>query len=407
MIGLVLGVAPAAARAQQTNPGDVPPANQPIAGWNNGFFMQSPDGQNRLQISVMIHADGRFAPGEDTLVDTFAIRRGRASFRGRIADRFEFYFNPDFAGGVLTVQDAYVETRFASSFRVRLGKQKAPVGNERAHTITNLLFLERALPTALTPNRDVGIQVLGDIAGGRLTYGAALMNGVRDGASADLDTDNNKELDGRVVVRPFVRNASDPLSGLSVALSGSTSRQTTAQGLPAYRTTVFQQTFFSYAGATADGRLNRVSPYVSFYRKAFGGFAEVSRSSVPVTKGSVTERIAHRAWQAAASWVVTGETATEAGVQPKTAFNFGQGGWGALQVAVRYHTLSIDQAAFALGLAAGDASRKARAWSAGANWYLNRNVKYVFLFERTTFAGTLISNRPPETVVAFRTQLAF
>lgn len=399
------GTTPRAAATQTPTTGSAP--QQPVAGWNNGFYLQSPDGQFRLQVGVMMHLDARFAPGEDGLINTFAMRRGRFSFRGRIADRFEFYLNPDFAGGTLTVQDAYLETRFSQALRVRFGKQKTPFGHERMHAITSLLFLERALPTGLAPNRDFGVQALGELDGGVVSYAAEISNGTRDGASADTDTDNNKELTGRLVLRPFVRTPSSLLGGLSVSAAGTTSRQTTTAGLPVYRTPVFQQTYFSYAGATADGRLNRFSPYVSYYRRSFGGFVEASRSSIPVKKGALTERISHRGYQMAASWVLTGETAAESGVTPKTNFNFGQGGWGALQVAVRYHTLNVDQAAFDLGLAAADAVRKARAWSAGANWYLNRNVKYVFLFERTTFAGTALASREPENVLAFRTQLAF
>ena len=43
-----------------------------------------------------------------------------------------------------------------------------------------MLFMERALPNALVPNRDVGVQVLGDIKGGLVSYLGGVMNGVAD-----------------------------------------------------------------------------------------------------------------------------------------------------------------------------------------------------------------------------------
>ena len=82
-----------------------------------------------------------------------ALRRLRPYLRGRFSKRFEFYFNPDFAGGTLVVQDAYVDTIFSPAFRIRAGKGKTPFGLERLHSASNLLFFNRALPTALVPNR--------------------------------------------------------------------------------------------------------------------------------------------------------------------------------------------------------------------------------------------------------------
>ena len=139
--------------------------------------------------------------GED--VDTFALRRVRPQLRGRIAQRFEFFLNPDFAGGTLVLQDAYLDTRFSPAFIVRIGKAKTPFGLERLTSAGTLVFLERALPSALVPNRDVGVQVFGEIPGGIVSYAAAVLNGVADGGSGDVDTNDGKDLVGRIVIRPF------------------------------------------------------------------------------------------------------------------------------------------------------------------------------------------------------------
>jgi phosphate-selective porin OprO/OprP len=377
------------------------PAPQPTGGWQNGFFVQSADGQNRLQIGLLTQLDGRFGVDDEAevLTDSFAVRRLRPSLRGRVGDRFEFFLNPDFAGGTLAVQDAYFDTRFSPAFRLRVGKSKSPFGHERLHSASSMLFIERGLPTGVAPNRDIGVQILGDIPGGKVSYSAGVLNGSRDGSSSDVDTNDGKELVGRVLVRP--------LAGLSLALSGSTGEQEGSGVLPAYRTTIFQQTFFSYTGAAADGKLNRYSPYASYYNKAFGAYAEYVKSEVPVAEGEFREKIGHEAWQVAGSWVLTGENATESGVTPNTNFNFGGGGWGAFQFAARYQELNVDDAAFDLGFATPGSSRKAAAWSAGLNWYLNRNLLYRFHFERTVFDDDADGARPAENVLAFRSQINF
>ncbi len=388
------------------------PALPPVTAGPDGIAIQSPDGDFRLQFGLLLHAEGRFAIDDEqgAVVDTFAVRRLRPYMRGRFARRFEFYLNPDFAGGTLVVQDAYLDTSFSPAFRVRMGKGKTPFGMERLHPASNLLFFERAMPTAIVPNRDVGVQVLGDVAGGTVSYLAGVMNGVNDGGSADLDTADSKEIAGRVVVRPFARRpAASPLRGLAVAMAGTRGGQTGAAALPVYRSQSLAQPYFSYSGAVADGTRVRFSPQAFYYHKAIGAFAEYVRSTVPVAEGGVREDIGHAAWQIAGSYVLTGESATDAGsgVRPRANFDFGNGNWGAFQVAARYHTLTVDEAARTLGFAAAGASLQASAWTVGLNWYLTPNVRYVFNVERTVFDDEPDGPRPAENALVFRMQLSF
>jgi phosphate-selective porin OprO/OprP len=362
-------------------------------------------------MGLLVHADGRFAAedSDQQVVDTFAFRRLRPYLRGRFSRRFEFYFNPDFAGGALVVQDAYIDTVFSSAFRVRAGKGKTPFGLERLHSASNLLFFNRAMPTALAPNRDLGIQVLGDISGGLFSYLAGVMNGVPDGGSADVDTSDGKDVSGRFIVRPFNTLATSPLKGLGLAISGSNGRQSGATALPTFRTQSLEQPYFSYCAASADGVRTRYSPQASYYYKAFGGFAEYVHTETPIRRGTVREEISHDAWQIAGSFVLSGEAATDAGigVRPKDNFNFGNGHLGAFQIAARYHTLKVDSRALTLGLATPGSSQKAEAWTVGLNWYLTGNLRYTFNFERTVFDGDANGPRKAENGFVFRTQVNF
>jgi phosphate-selective porin OprO and OprP len=371
------------------------------------FVIQTDNGDNQIQVGLLIQMDGRFAVADSqgNVLDTFLLRRVRPILQGRIARVFEFYVNPDFAGGAVNLRDMYFDTRFSDAFRIRVGKAKAPFGIERLHGAAGLLFVERALPTTVVPDRDIGVQVLGDVAGGVFSYQGALMNGVVDGGTQDLDTNTAKDLVGRIVVRPWRRNRRHPLAGLGVALAGSHGLQPTA--LPVFRTAGFQ-TFFSYSGAVGEGDRRRVSPQAFYYRGPFGGFGEYVRSTGAIRKESVAAGIDHTAWQVAASWVLTGEPATDRGVaRPNVPFDPATGGWGALQIAIRYNQLAVDREAVTLGFAAPDASRKAQAIAVGANWYLNPFIKWVLNAERTVFDGDADGPRQPENAVLLRTQIAF
>jgi phosphate-selective porin OprO and OprP len=408
LVFFVLSIGASDAQAQGTSA----PAAQ-TAGWRDGFFIQSDNGDYRLQVGALVHADGRFAVGSNAetveVTDTFLIRRLRPYLRGRFARNFEFYINPDFAGGTLVLQDAYVDTVFSPAFRIRLGKTKTPFGMERIEPASNLLFLERALPTSLVPNRDVGIGVLGDIAGGVLTYQAGVLNGVTDGLSGDVDSNDGKDLAGRLLVRPLLQHQSSPLRGLTVGIAGTWGHQEGAGALPTLRTASLFQQYFSYSGASADGVRSRYSPQLSYYHKAFAGLVEYVHSDTAVRKGDVADDIGLDSWQIAGSWVLTGEAATDGttAVRPRANFDFGAGHLGAFQVAARYHALRVDDRAFTLGFATPGSSAKAQAWAVGLNWYLTPNFKYVVNFERTVFGGDADGPRKPENALVLRGQVAF
>src|SRR5262245_36474409 len=152
---------PVAARAQtsdQKTPdtdGDASPAF--VARWNNGITIESDDEKFKLQLGALVQADGRFVPAGKVppSSDTFLMRRVRPIIQGRVAEYFEFRLMPDFAGSNVVLFDAYIDTKFSERFRVRVGKDKTPIGLEQLYADYSLLFPERTLASNLVPNRDV------------------------------------------------------------------------------------------------------------------------------------------------------------------------------------------------------------------------------------------------------------
>jgi phosphate-selective porin OprO and OprP len=387
-----------------------PAENNPpltISAGKGGFFLTSPDGDFVFRLRGYIQADGRFFFDQSSsAVDTFVLRRVRPIFEGTVHKIFDFKIMPDFGGGTTVLQDAYLDAKFNPAFKIRFGKAKTPFGLERLQSATDIIFIERSLATNLVPNRDLGIVVFGDIGGDKFSYAVGVFNGVVDLGSADLDTfGDSKDFAGRVFVKPV------PGLGVGIAITaGNQDGVLLSPGLPTYRTQG-QLAFFRYrlgttldATTLASGTRLRYSPQATFYTGPFGVLAEYVSSSQEVILGTSEVEIENDAWNFTAHFVLTGEPAGYKGVSPKDPFDLEVNKFGAWEVAFRYSQLNIDEDAFPIFADPLTAASQAQNWAVGLNWYLNKNVKFSFSYDNTSFED---ANIKTEKVFMIRNQISF
>lgn len=381
------------------------------AGYNDGFFLASADGAYALRIGGYLQADSRFFIDNDSAGnDAFTLRRARLDLRGTVAQRFSIRLTPDFAGDRVTLADGYIDAAFAPWLTVRAGRFKTPFGIERLQSGSELLFVERALTDNLIPGRDLGVQLSGEAFAG-VGYAFAVLNGVADGTSGDGDLNDGVDIAARVFARPLAASMYSPLRGAGLGLAGTWGTPSERQ-LPSFRTSA-RSTFFRYDDdVLADGHQWRVSPQAAWVEGSLSVLAEYVISSQQVERPGERAWIDNHAWQARASWLLTGEKATYAGaVVPDAPFNFGGGGWGAWETALRWSSLDVDGDAFSNGFAEPYSSaRRADAIAVAVNWFLNRNVKVNFNYEHTGFGGGAADrdgDRDDENVFLTRMQLAF
>jgi phosphate-selective porin OprO and OprP len=393
-----------------------------------GFTVQSADGKNQIKLRGVLHVDGRHMVSDEAdLPDTYNIQRARPILEGTLGGIYDFRFMPDFGQGRTVIQDAYVTGRFAPSFAVTAGKYKSPVGLERLQSATDIRFVQRAFPTSLAPNRDIGFKVEGNVLDDRLTYAVAFVNGSNDGSSSetftDTDVTSDKEYVARLFAHPFASSDSFKLRGLGLGIAGTYTEHTgnaTQTFLPSFRTPA-QATFFRHRGGTtpaiADGERTRLAPQFYYYAGRFGLLGEYTEVSQDVSRetsiGLRSDTIDTTAWQLAASFFLTGEEATYRGYKPNSSFSLEDGTWGAFELTARYHELEVDDAAFAGGTDSfadpEAAARKASAFTVGLNWYLSQNLKWVINYERTSFEGGAAggADRDDEEAVFTRVAVGF
>jgi len=383
----------------------------------DGFYLRTPDQKFQIKFRAYTQFDSRwFTEEENSGIDTFYFRRIRPLVEGTVFENIDFRIMPDFSGGSFTLFDAYVNLRYWKEAQLQIGKFKPPVGLERLQSATSLMFIERGMPTLLVPSRDLGIQLHGDVASSLFTYQVGVFNGVRDGGNvenADVDTDDGKDIAARVFLHPFVDSRIGWLEGLGVGVSTSWGQEN--QSTPSFRTPG-GQTFFSYrgaSGATPATRLNgsrfRLSPQAYWYWGPAGLLAEYVESNQHLRRGSQRTEAQNHAWQVAASYVLTGESASYKGVIPLEPFQPGKGGWGAWELAARYQTVSFDSDVFPVFANPDTAASEADGFTVGVNWTLSRWTKFVLNYDHTWFHGgsTGEHDRDPEGVVMTRFQLSY
>ncbi|KRB08198.1 porin [Lysobacter sp. Root690] len=382
---------------------------------SKGLSVKSPPpGDVELKFKALVQADGRFFIDDRQLPqnDTFLFRRIMPTIEGTWGPLIGFRLTPEFAGDSATIADAYFDLKFDPRATVRIGKFKSPVGLERLQSSGSTGLIELGLASELTPNRDLGVQLQGELAGATVSYALGVFNGAVDGRdSPTVNPDNEFELAGRVFVEPW-KNASNALSGLGFGLAASSGdrRGNGNNFLPRYRTPG-QTQFFNYRSAVlADGAQTRWSPQAFYYRNGLSLLGEYVSSSQDVRVGAFADELEQTAWQLTAGYVLTGEDAGYKGVaRPNQAFTLGAAGWGAFELVARYGRLEIDDDAFPRYADRNAVAAAARSWGLGLNWYLTGNLKLVANYTQTQFDGGAAAGADREDEKAFftRAQLAF
>lgn len=248
------------------------------ANLKDGFSIKSADNAYKLKLSGFMQSDGRIFTNNkkdsSNGTSTFLIRRARLYVTGTVAKDFNFTIVPDFSatsGTVLTY--AYADYTKYPLFQIRAGKFIEPFDVENLQDSRFYNFAELGLPANLYPQRDIGVQVSGSIFKDSFKYALGLFNGEVDHeaySTENADTNNDKDVVGRIWMSPFKNTDLSLLQGLGFGFAGAYGHQDEGTSNPSY-VSPGQVALFTYAsGVTANGPRLRTSPQLTYYYKSFG-----------------------------------------------------------------------------------------------------------------------------------------
>lgn len=390
------------------------PAPATVQANEKGFGLRSGDGAFSILFRAQIQADSRWFLNDGALsdrADTFLVRRLRPSVDGTLFGLVDFKIVPDFAGSQAVLFDGYLDAHPFPWLRLRTGKFKTPLGLERLQADNDLVFIERALTQWLTPVRDVGAALWGDVAGGIVNYSVGIYNGAVDGANPDVDINHAKDVVARVLLQPFKAEGLSELGTLGLHFAISTGNRgpgtptaaaaTATPQLPSFRSGG-QSSIFSYLTSTTDPtgtvfahlRETRINPGLYYYYGALGILGEYVQSRQEVQKGNVTATLKHQAAHATVSVVIGGKNGYD-GATPTNRLDFSKGTLGALEIGARLNYLKVDDASFGSATdptapVFADSKRsvgKAVGWAGALTYVPSRTVRFSVNFEQTRFTG--------------------
>jgi Phosphate-selective porin O and P len=135
-----------------------------FAGFDKGFFVQSDDGVNRLELGARVQPRVTYEARKGAVKDAayFSVNRAELRLAGTVfAKELSYKFEADFGKGSVALKDFYVDYAFVpNAFHFRVGQFKKPWSRTGIASSGNLETNERAISDgAFGSGRDQGVMV--------------------------------------------------------------------------------------------------------------------------------------------------------------------------------------------------------------------------------------------------------
>jgi len=383
----------------QKKASDVPAAT---AGWNGEhFFLKSSDGNFTLMPIGYLNAQYTFYNGDGAPPDTFSIRRARFGVQGTYGSQLDYAFLFETASA-LTIRDAYIDFKPWSWLKIMGGQYKVPFSMEVGTGDTNVEFSERSINSVLYPDaggafRAPGVDIHGDLAGGRAQYWVGIFNG--QGLLANSTT-NEVEVVGRVRFAPWRNTDSHFLKGLSFGGSAEHSRSRGLSNELSFSGVLTDGTYNFFPQFRINGGVERYNGFFSWLSGPLGIRGEYTqllqkRDNIgSLAPGGIAFNtipgVVGKGAYVSATYLLTGEREPENAIPrvkhpvigPNSPGESGAPGWGAWAVLARYSWLQGRAGGITCDATTVPAcpitpgivptfSDHTDQWTFGVNWYLN------------------------------------
>jgi phosphate-selective porin OprO/OprP len=412
------------------------------ASFKDGITLMDQGGDWKLAVNGRVQADYRHFHPDVEAADTFSVRRARLGATLNFYRDYTARIEGEYSAVNTVLTYAYIDINKFHSARLRLGQFKPYYGLERAMSTNFTDFQERSLADVAN-TFDRGLMLFGSPATG-FNYSIAYINGTGTADENDAINDG-KDITARATLNMAeAQGWSDSVVHLGGFIAdGEESSRRRSGFIPAAITEGRGLTFFTTscsAAACGNTLANAFSEDVD--RKRAG--LELALAHGPLRFQSEYIGTAYKGpgytrdingWYGSMVWNVTGESFASmyrdgmfGRLRPLQDFEDGEKGWGGLQLGLRYS--KFDASGFKANNPAGTgvllnnpagtadgllvAASEAHAWTFGANWILNPNVRIVTNWVHTDYETPVLvrvdgrnKSLEDEDVLTMRAQFDF
>jgi len=335
--------------------------------------------------------------GEEEFDNTGSeFRRVRLYSSGTMYSNVKYKLQLDFAGGKIAFKDVWMElNKLPIQGNVKIGHFKEPLRLEGLTSSKYITFMERGLPIAMTPERNTGA-MYHTIIGEKLSFQAGVFR-KSDAFGNDKTANNNLNITSRATY--LAMNDGDKLLHLGIANSRRKSNDKT-YSFSSRAENHLGNNLMDVNYKNQVQNVNIIAGEVAFINGSLSLQGEALQTTINTEIGQWNTPITHEimSYYGQVSYFLTGESrsykSSLAGfgrVKPNN--NYGENGWGALEVAARFSAINSQE----------DGSLEDITF--GLNWYLNPNTRMMLNYVMGEMTkGTEVT---VENAVMMRVQLDF
>ena len=324
-------------------------------------------------------------------------RRVRIYSSGKMYGTVKYKLQLEFAGGKIAFKDVFIElNKLPIKGNLRVGHFKEPLRLEALTSSKYITFMERGLPIAFAPERNTGAMY-------HTTFGEKLS--IQSGVFRNSDAfGNNKSATNNVNITSRITYLaiSDGDKLLHLGISNSIRKNSDNDyGFSSRAENHMGSELLSVEFTNQVKDVNIIAGEMAYVNSSLSLQGEVIQTTVNTEIGQGNTPFTHEiiSYYGQVSYFLTGENrpykSSLAGfgrVKPKN--NYGENGWGALEVAARFSAIDMKE----------DGSLED--FTIGLNWYLNPNTRVMLNYvmgELTNGIGEVTT----ENAVMMRIQLDF
>lgn len=183
------------------------PSNPFSTKWDNGFKVENADESIKMKFGGRIMYDyGFFSINEEAESNGYTLgsktgnefRRARFFTSGTIYKNVDFKLQVDFTGGKVTLKDAYITLKKIPLGNLRVGHFKEPLRLEVLTSSKYITFMERGLHTALAPERSSGLMLFNESSDKRMSWQIGMFTPVDKATSDKPEANGDYALTTRV-----------------------------------------------------------------------------------------------------------------------------------------------------------------------------------------------------------------